>query len=60
DPARPSARAIGAAELVAHLRGETGLDAAIAAAQLASRQYAKRQRTWLRRRMADWREIALP
>ncbi|MFZ1481135.1 MAG: tRNA (adenosine(37)-N6)-dimethylallyltransferase MiaA, partial [Paracoccaceae bacterium] len=46
--------------LVAHLRGETGLDAAIAAAQLASRQYAKRQRTWLRRRMADWREIALP
>ena len=46
--------------VVAHLRGETGLDAAIAAAQLASRQYAKRQRTWLRRRMADWREIALP
>ena len=60
DPARPSARAIGAAELVAHLRGETGLDAAIAAAQLASRQYAKRQRTWFRSRMGDWTGIALP
>jgi len=57
DPARQWARAIGAPELVAHLRGETDLGAAQAAAVLASRRYAKRQRTWFRSRMADWREI---
>lgn len=57
DPALPSSRAIGASELIAHLRGQTSLDQAVAAAVLASRQYAKRQRTWLRSRMGDWREI---
>jgi tRNA dimethylallyltransferase len=60
DPALPSSRAIGAAELVAHLRGETGLDEAMAAAKLATRQYAKRQRTWFRSRMGGWRPIVLP
>jgi tRNA dimethylallyltransferase len=45
---------------VAHLRGETGLDEAVAAAKLATRQYAKRQRTWFRSRMGSWRRIALP
>lgn len=60
DPARASAKAIGAPELVAHLRGECDLDSAIAAATLASRQYAKRQRTWFRSRMKNWREVSLP
>lgn len=60
DPAALWARAIGAAELVAHLRGEMTLAAARAAAQAASRQYAKRQRTWFRNRMMDWQQIALP
>jgi tRNA dimethylallyltransferase len=60
DPALPSSRAIGAAELVAHLRGETSLDTAVAAAKLATRQYAKRQRTWFRSRMGGWRRIMLP
>ena len=60
DPARPSAKAIGAPELMAHLRGELSLAQATEAATLASRQYAKRQRTWFRARMKDWREIALP
>ncbi len=60
DPARPSARAIGAPELVAHLRGEMPLDAAVAAARLASRRYAKRQRTWFRARMGDWTPVPLP
>lgn len=59
-PARPSSRAIGAAELVAHLRGECTLDAAVAAARIATRQYAKRQRTWFRSRMRDWQPIRLP
>lgn len=60
DPMRPSARAIGAPELVAHLRGEMTLDEAIAAGKLASRQYAKRQRTWFRSRMGGWQAVALP
>jgi tRNA dimethylallyltransferase len=53
-PKRPSARALGARELVAHLRGEMPLEAAVAAAVTATRQFAKRQRTWFRGRMADW------
>ena len=57
-PGRPYARAIGAPELVAHLRGELGLEAAREAAVLATRHYAKRQRTWFRSRMGAWREIA--
>jgi tRNA dimethylallyltransferase len=60
DPARPSARAIGAAELAAHLRGEMELAEAVAAAKTATRRYAKRQRTWMRNRLADWQRIAPP
>ncbi len=59
NPARPSSRAIGAAELVAHLRGQTDLATASDAATLATRRYAKRQRTWFRARMKDWRSIEL-
>ncbi|MBC7137677.1 MAG: tRNA (adenosine(37)-N6)-dimethylallyltransferase MiaA [Defluviimonas sp.] len=57
-PAAPWARAIGAPELVAHLRGEITLEQAAAAAQAASRQYAKRQRTWFRSRMRGWERVA--
>jgi len=60
DPARLAARAIGAPELIAHLRGELTLEEAVAAAKLQSRQYAKRQRTWFRSRMKGWQRIALP
>ncbi len=58
DPVHPASRAIGAPELIAHLRGDIPLDAAISAAKQASRAYAKRQRTWFRARMRDWHEIA--
>ena len=54
---RPWARAIGAKELVAYLRGEISLEMARDQAILASRQYAKRQRTWFRTRMANWTQI---
>ncbi|PIE12363.1 MAG: tRNA (adenosine(37)-N6)-dimethylallyltransferase MiaA [Rhodobacterales bacterium] len=54
DPARPSSRAIGAPELMAHLNGELTLDQARKAATIATRQYAKRQRTWFRARMKNW------
>lgn len=60
DPALQSSRTIGAVELIAHLDGDLTLDAAREAAVIASRQYAKRQRTWARSRMGDWRRIALP
>lgn len=60
NPTLASARAIGAPELVGYLRDEANLPTAIAAAKLASRQYAKRQRTWLRNRMRAWREVLLP
>ncbi|TDX32670.1 tRNA (adenosine(37)-N6)-dimethylallyltransferase MiaA [Rhodovulum visakhapatnamense] len=49
-----SAKAIGAPDLVAHLRGEMPLAGAVAAAKTASRQYAKRQRTWFRSRLGHW------
>jgi tRNA dimethylallyltransferase len=60
DARAPWAQAIGAPELIAHLRGEMTLPAARDAAILASRQYAKRQRTWFRARMRDWHSITLP
>ena len=59
-PRLPSSRAIGAAELIAHLKGELDLSQAVEAACLASRQYAKRQRTWFRSNMRDWRHLSLP
>ncbi len=57
DPARPSARAIGAAELVEFVQGRVTLEQAETAAVIATRQYAKRQRTWFRARMRNWHKI---
>lgn len=59
NPNRLSSKAIGAPELIAHLRGDIGLDEAIDRAIVASRQYAKRQRTWFRARMKDWHPVTL-
>jgi tRNA dimethylallyltransferase len=56
-PRLPSSRAIGAPELISYLQGKSTLSEATLAAVLASRRYAKRQRTWFRSRMAGWREI---
>ncbi|MEO0917161.1 MAG: tRNA (adenosine(37)-N6)-dimethylallyltransferase MiaA [Pseudomonadota bacterium] len=56
-PDRPSAKAIGAAELIAHIRGDMSLADAREAAIVATRQYAKRQRSWFRARMADWNTL---
>ena len=53
-PGLPSAKAIGAAELIAHIRDEMSLEEARDAAIIATRQYAKRQRSWFRARMKDW------
>lgn len=53
-------KAIGAPELIAHLQGSLTLDAARAAAITATRQYAKRQRSWQRTNTQDWTQISLP
>nr|WP_245875700.1 tRNA (adenosine(37)-N6)-dimethylallyltransferase MiaA [Puniceibacterium antarcticum] len=58
DPAQPSAKAIGAAELIAHLQGRLPLDQAIDRSTIATRQFAKRQRTWFRARMGAWTRIS--
>ena len=60
NPKLASAKAIGGPELIAHLCGDLTLAAATDAANLASRQYAKRQRTWFRSNMKAWRQLSLP
>ncbi|MGQ0742692.1 MAG: tRNA (adenosine(37)-N6)-dimethylallyltransferase MiaA [Alphaproteobacteria bacterium] len=57
DPGLPAARALGLRPLLAHLAGKTSLEEAVARAQRETRNYAKRQLTWFRGRMADWRWI---
>ena len=57
DPTLPSAQAIGARELVAYLNGELDLPTAVEQAKIQTRQYAKRQRTWFRSKMANWHHI---
>lgn len=57
DPTQLSAKAIGAPELIAHLNGEMSLADAREKATIATCQFAKRQRTWLRSRMADWHGV---
>ena len=54
DPGLPVMKAIGVAELGAFLAGALSEAEAIERAIIATRQYAKRQRTWFRGRMADW------
>ena len=47
-PDRPLLKALGVPELAQHIAGTLGLAEAVAAAQAATRRYAKRQTTWLR------------
>ena len=57
DPSIPAFRAIGVPELTAHVQGQISLDEARQSASIATRQFAKRQRTWFRKRMQDWIHI---
>lgn len=50
----PVMKAVGAAELMAHLRGEITFDEARALAKQNTRRFAKRQLTWFRNQTADW------
>ncbi len=51
DPELPAMKAVGVPELLRHWRGEIALADAVAAAQQATRRYAKRQMTWFRHQM---------
>jgi tRNA dimethylallyltransferase len=55
DPELPVMKAIGVRELGGHVRGDTSLDEAIAAVKTETRRYAKRQMTWFRGQMRNWR-----
>lgn len=54
DPALPAAKILGLRELLAVNDGTISLEDAKASARQATRNYAKRQLTWFRNRMADW------
>ena len=54
DPGLPAMKALGVPELIRHSRGEIGRAQALAAAQQATRRYAKRQMTWFRNKMCSW------
>lgn len=57
DPALPSCKAIGVPELMAYLDGVCSRETAAENAAVATRQYAKRQRTWFRSKMKNWSPI---
>ncbi len=50
----PAARALGVPQLMAHLRGEVSIEAAVEQAVVDTRRYAKRQMTWFRHQMPEW------
>jgi tRNA dimethylallyltransferase len=54
DPSLPAMKAIGVREITDWLAGRLTREQAIERAIIATQQYAKRQRTWFRNRMADW------
>jgi tRNA dimethylallyltransferase len=53
-PELPVMKALGVGPLAAHLSGEMTLDAALAQTLAATRQYQKRQMTWIRGRLGGW------
>ena len=55
----PVMRALGVAPLMRYLDGECDLAEAVDRGQTETRQYAKRQLTWLRRNMMSWKSINL-
>ncbi|MCU0831568.1 MAG: tRNA (adenosine(37)-N6)-dimethylallyltransferase MiaA [Rhizobiaceae bacterium] len=59
DPALPAMKAIGVRELARLLGGDISESQAVELAVIATRQYAKRQRTWFRNQFGpQWRRFA--
>lgn len=59
-PDLPWAKVIGAAQLMAHIGGQMTLDEVRDSVIIATRQYAKRQRSWFRARMTQWQVVQVP
>jgi len=57
DPSLPALKAVGLPPLLAHLAGESSLEAAIETAKRDSRRYAKRQFTWFSNQHPGWARI---
>lgn len=57
DPELPAMRAIGVRPLLRFLGGEGGLEDAVEGTKAETRQYIKRQETWLRRHMISWKPV---
>jgi tRNA dimethylallyltransferase len=57
EPSLPAMRALGVAALMQLLAGELTKEAAMESASAETRQYAKRQLTWLRSNMRSWRSL---
>ncbi len=57
DPHLPANRAIGAREIIAAIHGEISFEEAASRAKILTHQYAKRQRTWFKSKMKDWKKI---
>src|SRR5690606_4069792 len=55
DPNLPAARALGLPQLLSHLSDGAALETVTEEAVMQTRRYAKRQLTWFRRFMADWK-----
>jgi len=54
DPALPAMRAVGLPQLLAYIRGDIALAEAVSSAKTATRNYAKRQITWMRGNFEKW------
>lgn len=54
DPALPVMKAVGVRDFASYLAGQASLPDALAAAQQQTRNYAKRQLTWLRNQTPHW------
>ena len=55
----PSSKAIGSHELIAYLNNEISMEQLRERIVIATRQYAKRQRTWFRSRMQNWERYTI-
>ncbi len=53
----PVMKALAVPQLAAHLAGEAPLAEAMAQALIVTRQYQKRQQTWMRNQFPDWQRI---
>jgi tRNA dimethylallyltransferase len=60
DPALPAMKAIGVSEISAFLRGECSMKESVERASAATRQYARRQETWLRHQLDGSWERSVP